>query len=146
MTRYVLDAPLHLVAHEVQVSPRHQLVAPNLIRSQALSLLLEAVRIGKLACAAAPLACCDGETCACGLLLGRPQRPVAGIPCAGSGELPRHAVTNRRVATGFRYLGVGSPDHRRTDEFPGQRRSTVWNIDDPLRVQHQELHTDGLEA
>ncbi len=46
MTRYVIDAPtlLHLVAKGIQVSPRHQLVAPNLIRSQALSLLLEAVR------------------------------------------------------------------------------------------------------
>jgi predicted nucleic acid-binding protein len=50
MTRYVIDAPtlLHLVAHNVQVSPRHQIVAPNLIRSQALSLLLEAVRRGEL--------------------------------------------------------------------------------------------------
>src|SRR3954466_4093703 len=50
MTRYVIDAPtlLHLVAHDVQVSPRHQLVAPNLIRSQALSLLLEGVRRGDL--------------------------------------------------------------------------------------------------
>ena len=50
MTRYVIDAPtlLQLVADGVQVSPRHQLVAPNLIRSQALSLLLEAVRHGDL--------------------------------------------------------------------------------------------------
>ncbi len=50
MTRYVIDAPtlLHLVANDVRVSPRHQLVAPNLIRSQALSLLLEAVRRGDL--------------------------------------------------------------------------------------------------
>jgi hypothetical protein len=50
MTRYVIDAPtlLHLVANGVQVSPRHQLVAPTLIRSQALSLLLEAVRHGDL--------------------------------------------------------------------------------------------------
>jgi predicted nucleic acid-binding protein len=50
MTRYVIDAPtlLHLVATGVQVSPRHQLVAPNLIRSQALSLLLAAVRHGDL--------------------------------------------------------------------------------------------------
>jgi len=50
MTRYVIDAPtlLHLVANDVQVSPKHQLVAPNLIRSQALSLLLEAVRRGDL--------------------------------------------------------------------------------------------------
>jgi len=41
MTRYVIDAPtlLHLVANDVAVSPRHQIVAPNLIRSQALSLL-----------------------------------------------------------------------------------------------------------
>lgn len=50
MTRYVIDAPtlLHLVANGVPVSPRHQLVAPNLIRSHALSLLLGAVRRGDL--------------------------------------------------------------------------------------------------
>jgi predicted nucleic acid-binding protein len=50
MTRYVIDAPtlLHLVAEDLQVNPRHQLVAPNLIRSQALSLLFEAVRRGDL--------------------------------------------------------------------------------------------------
>ena len=50
MTRYVIDAPtlLHLVATGVQVSSSHQIVAPNLIRSQALSLLLQAVRRGDL--------------------------------------------------------------------------------------------------
>jgi predicted nucleic acid-binding protein len=50
MTRYVIDAPtlLHMVATGVQVSSRHQIVAPNLIRSQALSLLLQAVRRGDL--------------------------------------------------------------------------------------------------
>jgi hypothetical protein len=50
MTRYVIDAPtlLHLVANGVQVNPRHQIVAPNLIRSQALTLLLEAVRNGEV--------------------------------------------------------------------------------------------------
>ncbi len=50
MTRYVIDAPtlLHLVANGVQVSPTHQIVAPNVIRSQALSLLLGAVRDGSL--------------------------------------------------------------------------------------------------
>ena len=50
MTRYVIDAPtlLHLVATGVQVSSSHQIVAPNLIRSQALSLLLQAVRSGDL--------------------------------------------------------------------------------------------------
>lgn len=50
MTRYVIDAPtlLRLVADGVRVSPRHQLVAPNVIRSQALCLLLEAVRHGDL--------------------------------------------------------------------------------------------------
>jgi predicted nucleic acid-binding protein len=50
MTRYVIDAPtlLHLVADGVQVSTGHQLVAPNTIRSQALSLLLGAVRQGNL--------------------------------------------------------------------------------------------------
>ena len=46
MARYVIDAPtlLHLVADDVHISPAHQLVAPNIIRSQALSSLLAAVR------------------------------------------------------------------------------------------------------
>ena len=50
MTRFVIDAPtlLHLAANNVRISPRHQIVAPNLIRSQALSGLLEAVRHGDL--------------------------------------------------------------------------------------------------
>jgi predicted nucleic acid-binding protein len=50
MTRYVIDAPtlLQLVAQRVRVSPQHQIVAPNLIRSQALALLLSAVRRGEL--------------------------------------------------------------------------------------------------
>ena len=50
MTRYVIDATtlLHVVANDVRISPRHQIVAPNLIRSQALSLLLEAARHGDL--------------------------------------------------------------------------------------------------
>ena len=50
MARYVIDAAtlLHLVVAGVQVSPQHQIVAPNLIRSQALSLLLEAVNRGEL--------------------------------------------------------------------------------------------------
>jgi predicted nucleic acid-binding protein len=50
MARYVIDAPtlLHLVAAGVKVSPEHQIVAPNLIRSQALSLLLASVRRGDI--------------------------------------------------------------------------------------------------
>lgn len=46
MARYVIDAPtlLHLVAEDIPVSARHQLVAPNLVRSQALTLLLQAVQ------------------------------------------------------------------------------------------------------
>jgi len=50
VARYVIDAPtlLHLVAEGVEVDPGHQLVAPNLIRSQALALLLGAVRRGEI--------------------------------------------------------------------------------------------------
>ncbi len=50
MSRFVIDAPtlLHIVANDITVSAGHQLVAPNLIRSQALSLLLERVRSGDL--------------------------------------------------------------------------------------------------
>jgi predicted nucleic acid-binding protein len=51
MTRYVTDAPtlLHLIANDVRIRPRHQIIAPNLIRSQGLSMLFEAVRHGDLA-------------------------------------------------------------------------------------------------
>lgn len=51
MTRFVIDAPtlLHLVAEGVRVAPQHQLVAPNVLRSQALALLFEDVRSGRLA-------------------------------------------------------------------------------------------------
>jgi predicted nucleic acid-binding protein len=50
VARYVIDAPtlLHLVAERTEVSSAHQLVAPNLIRSQALSLLLAAVLEGEI--------------------------------------------------------------------------------------------------
>jgi predicted nucleic acid-binding protein len=51
VTRFVIDAPtlLHLMAERIPVAPGHQLVAPNLLRSQALALLFEAVRRGELA-------------------------------------------------------------------------------------------------
>ncbi len=50
MTRFVIDAPtlLHVVAERVPVAPHHQLVAPQLLRSQALALLFESVRAGEL--------------------------------------------------------------------------------------------------
>jgi len=50
VARYVIDAPtlLHLVAEGADVAPAHQLVAPNLIRSQALALLLASVRNGEI--------------------------------------------------------------------------------------------------
>jgi predicted nucleic acid-binding protein len=46
----VIDAPtlLHIVANDVAIDSGHQLVAPNSIRSQALSLLLQAVRRDEL--------------------------------------------------------------------------------------------------
>jgi predicted nucleic acid-binding protein len=50
MTRFVVDAPtlLQMVATGVRVAPEHQLVAPQLLRSQALALLFDAVRRGEL--------------------------------------------------------------------------------------------------
>lgn len=49
MARYVIDAPtlLHLVDNDLQVDSAHQLVAPNSIRSGALQLLLDDVRLGR---------------------------------------------------------------------------------------------------
>jgi predicted nucleic acid-binding protein len=51
VTRFVIDAPtlLHLVTDGPPVSAGHQLVAPQLLRSQALALLFGAVRRGELA-------------------------------------------------------------------------------------------------
>jgi predicted nucleic acid-binding protein len=50
MARYVIDAPtlLALVTERAPVDPSHRLVAPNLIRSQALCLLLASVRRGEI--------------------------------------------------------------------------------------------------
>jgi predicted nucleic acid-binding protein len=50
MTRFAIDAPtfVHLVTADVRVAPGHQLVAPQLLRSQALGLLFDAVRRGEL--------------------------------------------------------------------------------------------------
>jgi predicted nucleic acid-binding protein len=50
VARYTIDAVtlLHVVEHGVAVHPSHKLVAPNLIRSQALALLYAAVRSGEL--------------------------------------------------------------------------------------------------
>ena len=50
MARYVLDPQtlLRVVADDRRVAPAHQLVAPNSVRSEALELLLTAVRAGKL--------------------------------------------------------------------------------------------------
>jgi predicted nucleic acid-binding protein len=50
MTRFVVDAGavLHLVAHGVEVSPDHELLAPTLVRSQLLTAMHEAVHRGEL--------------------------------------------------------------------------------------------------
>lgn len=55
MTRFVIDATtlVHLVTEGLRISPSHQIVAPSTIRSQALSLLFEAVSRGDLSEAAA---------------------------------------------------------------------------------------------
>jgi predicted nucleic acid-binding protein len=50
MARYVIDARtlLHVITHNIEVDAGHQLVAPNMIRSQALALLFEAVRADEM--------------------------------------------------------------------------------------------------
>ena len=50
MTRFVVDtgAVLSLVREDVAIAPRHELLAPTLLRSQTLSALHEAVRRGEL--------------------------------------------------------------------------------------------------
>jgi predicted nucleic acid-binding protein len=48
MTRFVVDCEtlLRIAAREVEVAAEHQLVAPTLVRSQALAALYEAARAG----------------------------------------------------------------------------------------------------
>jgi predicted nucleic acid-binding protein len=50
MTRFAIDAPtaIRLVRENITVSPAHQLVAPNRLRSEVLSRLYRAVRGGDL--------------------------------------------------------------------------------------------------
>jgi predicted nucleic acid-binding protein len=50
MSRYVLDPPtlVHVVSLGIAIHPEHQLVAPNSLRSEALSLLYDRVRQGEL--------------------------------------------------------------------------------------------------
>jgi predicted nucleic acid-binding protein len=50
VTRFVIDAGVlvHLLREGIEVSPHHELLAPTLVRSQALSLLHESVHRGEL--------------------------------------------------------------------------------------------------
>ena len=50
MTRFVVDCEtlLRIAAGEIEVAREHQLVAPTLVRSQALSALYEAARRGEI--------------------------------------------------------------------------------------------------
>ncbi|MBH0115266.1 hypothetical protein I6E52_00215 [Salinibacterium sp. NG253] len=50
MTRYAIDAPtaIRLAREKIIVSAEHQLVAPNVLRSQALSILYSQTRAGEL--------------------------------------------------------------------------------------------------
>jgi predicted nucleic acid-binding protein len=50
MTRFVVDAGvvLHLASAEVEVSSKHKLLAPTLLRSQTLAALHEAVQRGEI--------------------------------------------------------------------------------------------------
>ncbi len=55
MTRFVVDARavLHLASEGIEVGAEHELLAPTLIRSQALSMLHEAVHRGEVPAAVA---------------------------------------------------------------------------------------------
>ena len=53
MTRFVVDCDtlLRIAAGEIEVADGHQLVAPTLVRSQALSALYQAARRGEVSAA-----------------------------------------------------------------------------------------------
>ena len=53
MTRFVVDCEtlLRIAGGEIEVAPEHKLVAPTLVRSQALSALYEVARRGEISVA-----------------------------------------------------------------------------------------------
>ena len=53
MTRFVVDCDtlLRIAAGEIEVAPEHKLVAPTLVRSQALTALYESARRGEITAA-----------------------------------------------------------------------------------------------
>ena len=53
MTRFVVDCTtlVRIAAGEIEVAPEHQLVAPTLVRSQALAALYSAARRGEISAA-----------------------------------------------------------------------------------------------
>src|SRR5439155_23346477 len=53
VTRFVVDCDtlLRIAAGEIEIAPEHKLVAPTLVRSQALSALYEAARRGEVSAA-----------------------------------------------------------------------------------------------
>jgi len=53
LTRFVVDCDtlLRIAAGEIEVAPAHQLVAPTLVRSQALAALYESARRGEISAA-----------------------------------------------------------------------------------------------
>ena len=53
MTRFVVDCDtlLRISAGDIEVAPQHKLVAPTLVRSQALAALYEAARRGEISAA-----------------------------------------------------------------------------------------------
>jgi predicted nucleic acid-binding protein len=53
LTRFVVDCAtlLRIASGEIEVAPEHRLVAPTLVRSQALSALYEAARRGEISAA-----------------------------------------------------------------------------------------------
>ena len=53
MTRFVVDCDtlLRIAAGEIEVAPEHKLVAPTLVRSQALAALYESARRGEISAA-----------------------------------------------------------------------------------------------
>ena len=53
VTRFVVDCEtlLRIAAGEIEVAPEHQLVAPTLVRSQALAALYESARRGEISAA-----------------------------------------------------------------------------------------------
>ncbi|HEU5264422.1 MAG TPA: hypothetical protein VFU34_07270 [Gaiellaceae bacterium] len=110
MTRFVVDCDtlLRIAAGETEVAAEHKLVAPTLVRSQALAALYESARRGEIS-AAEGIEWMTRINSLKGSLPRRQGAPAAGMESrepAGMGDNLQRRICGAHAATGGRLRHV----------------------------------------